>query len=222
MDEMALVLSARKLGLKAKVVSTPLARLAMATLPALALCDSGDAFIIARVNGDQVLIHDLAEKRPQSIDLAMLQQRYRGRLLQVASRASVLGELARFDFSWFIPAVIKYRKMLLEVFVVSFFIQLFALVTPLFYQVVMDKVLVHRGLTTLDVIAIGLVSITVFDIVLSGLRTYVLRIPPARSTSNWARACSATFSHCRWPTSSRAVWATPLLAYVSWRTFATS
>lgn len=173
MDETTLVLAARKLGFKARMVSTPAARLALSNLPALALGDDGDAFIIARISGDQVLIHDLAEKRPQSIDMAALRQRYRGRLLQVASRASVLGELARFDFSWFIPAVIKYRKMLLEVFVVSFFIQLFALVTPLFYQVVMDKVLVHRGLTTLDVIAIGLVSIAVFDVVLSGLRTYV-------------------------------------------------
>ncbi|MFP6972517.1 type I secretion system permease/ATPase, partial [Xanthomonas hortorum] len=80
---------------------------------------------------------------------------------------------AKFDFSWFIPAVVKYRKLMIEVFVVSFFIQLFALITPLFYQVVMDKVLVHNGLTTLDVIAIGLVSMAVFDVLLSGLRTYV-------------------------------------------------
>ncbi|MDV3434195.1 type I secretion system permease/ATPase [Stenotrophomonas sp. C2852] len=173
MDETTLVLAARKLGLKARVSSTALARLAMTSLPALALGDNGDAFIIARITGDQALIHDLTQRRPRTIDMPALQQRYRGRLLQVASRASVLGELARFDFSWFIPAVIKYRKMLLEVFVVSFFIQLFALVTPLFYQVVMDKVLVHQGLTTLDVIAIGLVSIAVFDVVLSGLRTYV-------------------------------------------------
>jgi subfamily B ATP-binding cassette protein HlyB/CyaB len=86
----------------------------------------------------------------------------------------VLGELAKFDFTWFIPAVVKYRRLLLEVFVVSFFIQLLALVTPLFYQVVMDKVLVHHGLTTLTVITVGLVSIAVFDVVLSGLRTYVL------------------------------------------------
>lgn len=157
MDETTLVLAARKLGLKARVSSTALARLAMTSLPALALGDNGDAFIIARITGDQVLIHDLTQRRPRIIDMPALQQRYRGRLLQVSSRASVLGELARFDFSWFIPAVIKYRKMLLEVFVVSFFIQLFALVTPLFYQVVMDKVLVHQGLTTLDVIAIGLV-----------------------------------------------------------------
>ncbi len=172
-DDTTLVLLARRLGLKAKVVTPSAERLAMANLPALVLGEGDDAFILARINGDQALIHDLRTKRPVTLPLEQLHQRYTGRLLQVASRASVLGELARFDFSWFIPAVVKYRKLLLEVFVVSFFIQLFALVTPLFYQVVMDKVLVHRGLTTLDVIAIGLVSIAVFDVVLSGLRTYV-------------------------------------------------
>lgn len=172
-DETTLLLAAKKLGLKAKVVAQPSSRIAMASLPALALAPEGEAFIVAKVNGDQVLIHDLVEKRPRALSSAEFEARYAGRLLQVASRASVLGELAKFDFSWFVPAVVKYRKLLLEVFIVSFFIQLFALVTPLFYQVVMDKVLVHRGLTTLDVIAIGLVSMAVFEVVLSGLRTYV-------------------------------------------------
>ncbi|WOB25664.1 MULTISPECIES: type I secretion system permease/ATPase [Xanthomonas] len=172
-DETTLLLAAKQLGLKAKVVAQPAARIGMAALPALALVPDGDAFIVAKVGADQILIHDLVEKRPRSISPAEFEARYQGRLLQVASRASVLGDLAKFDFSWFIPAVVKYRKLMLEVFLVSFFIQLFALITPLFYQVVMDKVLVHNGLTTLDVIAIGLVSMAVFDVVLSGLRTYV-------------------------------------------------
>ncbi|WP_277419980.1 type I secretion system permease/ATPase [Xanthomonas bonasiae] len=172
-DETTLLLAAKQLGLKAKVVSQPASRIGMAALPALALVPDGEAFIVAKVSGEQILIHDLVEKRPRSISIGEFEARYQGRLLQVASRASVLGDMAKFDFSWFIPAVVKYRKLMLEVFVVSFFIQLFALVTPLFYQVVMDKVLVHHGLTTLDVIAIGLVSMGVFEVLLSGLRTYV-------------------------------------------------
>ncbi|MFN2184343.1 MAG: type I secretion system permease/ATPase, partial [Anaerolineae bacterium] len=43
----------------------------------------------------------------------------------------------------------------------------------LFFQVVIDKVLVHRGLTTLDVLAIGLLAVSVFEVVLTGLRTYL-------------------------------------------------
>ncbi len=172
-DETALLLAAKRLGLKARVVAQPAERIAKVSLPALVLVPDGDAFIVARVGDDAVLIHDLREHRARTLSHDEFQARYGGRLLLMTSRASVLGELARFDFSWFVPAVVKYRKLLSEVFIASFFLQLFALVTPLFYQVVMDKVLVHNGLTTLDVIAIGLVSIAVFDVVLGGLRTYV-------------------------------------------------
>jgi ATP-binding cassette, subfamily B, bacterial HlyB/CyaB len=52
-------------------------------------------------------------------------------------------------------------------------LQVFALVSPLFFQVVMDKVLVHRGLNTLDVLVIGLVVVVVFESLLTGLRSYV-------------------------------------------------
>lgn len=173
LDETALLLAARQLGLKARIVQQPAARIALAALPALALLPDGGHFIVAKVNDQTVLIHDLAEQRARVLTHADFNQRYAGRLLQVASRASVLGQLAKFDFRWFVPAVVKYRKLLAEVLVVSFFIQMFALVTPLFYQVVMDKVLVHHSITTLEVIAIGLVSIAVFDVVLSGLRGYV-------------------------------------------------
>jgi subfamily B ATP-binding cassette protein HlyB/CyaB len=59
------------------------------------------------------------------------------------------------------------------VLAVSAVLQLFALVSPLFFQVVMDKVLVHRGLTTLDVLVVGLVVVVVFESLLTALRTYV-------------------------------------------------
>jgi subfamily B ATP-binding cassette protein HlyB/CyaB len=91
----------------------------------------------------------------------------------IARRAS-LGELAReFNISWFMQAIGKYRHILSEVLVASFFLQLFALVSPLFFQVVIDKVLVHRGLTTLDVLVIGLVTVSVFESLLGALRTHV-------------------------------------------------
>src|SRR5262249_34667283 len=54
-----------------------------------------------------------------------------------------------------------------------FFLQLFALVSPLFFQVVIDKVLVHRALSTLDVLIVGLLAIALFETVLGVLRTYL-------------------------------------------------
>jgi subfamily B ATP-binding cassette protein HlyB/CyaB len=52
-------------------------------------------------------------------------------------------------------------------------LQFFALVTPLFFQVVMDKVLVHKGFTTLDVIAVAFVAVVIFEVTLTTLRSYV-------------------------------------------------
>lgn len=172
-DETTLLLAAKRLGLKAKIVNQPAQRIALAALPALAMRPDGRHFVVAKADGGTVLIHDLVERRSRALAREEFEARYAGRLLQLTSRASVLGQLAKFDFRWFVPAVVKYRKLLLEVLIVSLFIQLFALVTPLFYQVVMDKVLVHRSLNTLEVIVVGLASIAVFDAILTGLRSYV-------------------------------------------------
>ncbi|HEX7816154.1 type I secretion system permease/ATPase [Dyella sp.] len=172
-DEPALLLAAKKLGLKAKVINHPAERLDRVALPALALQRDGRAFVVAKIGDGKALIHDLGLQCARILSWDDFTTRYDGRLLVVASRASMVAELAKFDFSWFIPAVVKYRKLLLEVLAVSFFLQLFALVTPLFFQVVMDKVLVHHAMTTLTVITVGLVAITLFNVVLAGLRTFL-------------------------------------------------
>ena len=82
--------------------------------------------------------------------------------------------LRKFDVSWFIPALMKYRRLFTEILIASFFIQIFALISPLFFQVVMDKVLVHRGFTTLDVLAIGFFAVIIFEAILGGVRQYTL------------------------------------------------
>ncbi|AMK28691.1 cyclolysin secretion ATP-binding protein [Pseudomonas putida] len=168
-----ILLAARKLGLKAKRVETRAERLAQTPLPAIAADREGGFFIIARLDQGKVLIQDPRAERPEVIDLATLEQRWSGELLLVRSEALAPGESSRFDFTWFIPAIVKHRKLLGEVTLVSFVLQIFALLTPLFFQVVMDKVLVHHGLTTLDVIAIGLLGIMLFESALSGLRSFV-------------------------------------------------
>ncbi|MBL6654186.1 MAG: type I secretion system permease/ATPase, partial [Reyranella sp.] len=96
-----------------------------------------------------------------------------GGLVVMARRAGLADVTRRFDVTWFLGAIHKYRRLLGEVLVASFFLQLFALVSPLFFQVVIDKVLVHRSLSTLDVLVIGLVAISVFETVLAILRTYL-------------------------------------------------
>lgn len=168
-----LLLAAKKLGLKAKVAKVSLERLDRTPLPAIAQDQSGNFFIIARLDQGKALIHDPKAQRPEIITMEVLADRWTGQLLLVGSANGAPGETSRFDFTWFIPAVVKYRKLLGEVLLVSFVLQIFSLITPLFFQVVMDKVLVHHGLTTLDVIAVGLAGVMLFESGLSGLRSYV-------------------------------------------------
>lgn len=177
-----LLLAAKRLGLKAKVVKVDVQRLAHTPLPAVAVGRQALAsevagapgyFILARMQDDQVLVQSPVAGRPETLSVDELKTRWTGELILFTSRASMAGEFAKFDFTWFVPAIVKYRKLLLEVLLVSFVLQFFALITPLFFQVVMDKVLVHRGFTTLDVIAVGLTAVVVFEVLLGGLRSFV-------------------------------------------------
>jgi len=168
-----ILLAAKKLKLKAKPLQTTVERLEKTPLPAIAASLDGGYFIIAKAEGDKVLIQDPREQSPRILSLDEFTARWSGQLIMVASRASVLGEMATFDVTWFIPAIVKYRHLLRDVFVVSFFIQLLALISPLFFQVTIDKVLGHRSYSTLDVLCFGLLVVSLFEVLLGGLRTYV-------------------------------------------------
>ena len=171
-----LLLAAKHLSLKARHVRTSIDRFARAPLPALVIMSDGSVALLAQSDGKRLLLQEFSSadhSRPKIEPLATFAERWSGELILVTSRATLAGELARFDFSWFVPALVKHRRLLGEVFIVSLFLQLFALVSPLFFQVVMDKVLVHRGLTTLDVLVMGLVVVVVFESVLTALRGYI-------------------------------------------------
>jgi subfamily B ATP-binding cassette protein HlyB/CyaB len=176
-DTADLLLAARHLGLKARLHRSGIDRLTLAPLPALALMNDGRVVVLAQCDGQRVLLQDPGSApqagRPVIEPLSVFETQWSGQLVLIASRASLAGALAKFDFSWFIPSLVKHRRLLGEVLLVSLFLQLFALVSPLFFQVVMDKVLVHRGLATLDVLVIGLVVVVLFESLLSALRTYV-------------------------------------------------
>ncbi len=173
----AVLHAARRLGLAADRRRVQPERLHKIALPAIFMDRQGGFGLLGRAEaapqGTRVLLHRPGQAKPAWLTLEEFTAGWSGELILFASRASLAGELSRFDFSWFIPAIVKYRRLLTEVLLVSVVLQLLALVTPLFFQVVMDKVLVHRGLSTLDVIAVGLLAVTLFEVALTGLRTYV-------------------------------------------------
>jgi len=80
---------------------------------------------------------------------------------------------AKFGLRWFLPAIKKHKRALIEVFIASFFVQLFALANPLLTQVIIDKVLVQNSLQTLNVLGILFVAIAFAGVLLTALRTYL-------------------------------------------------
>lgn len=177
--DITLLQSAKSLDLKAKIISTALNKIDKAILPAIGKHIDGSYFILAAIkstesNELQVLIHDLREESPKALNQAEFDDIYSGEIIAITKKEGLTDSLKKkFDISWFIPSLIKYRKLFAEVIIASFFLQIFALVTPLFFQVVMDKVLVHRGFTTLDVLAVGFFVIVVFEAFLGGFRNYL-------------------------------------------------
>ncbi len=70
-------------------------------------------------DNNRYLTYNLEQDAPQILSQDEFEACYQGQLILVTSRASVVGQLAKFDFTWFIPAVIKYRKIFLETLIVS-------------------------------------------------------------------------------------------------------
>jgi ATP-binding cassette, subfamily B, bacterial HlyB/CyaB len=164
---------ARELGLKARAFKTKWRRLARTPLPAIAALADDGFLILGKVSDDQVLVQRTSMPRPEVLSRAEFEALWNGGIVLMARRASLSDLSRRFDITWFLGAVHKYRRLLGEVLAASLFLQLFALLSPLFFQVVIDKVLVHRGLSTLEVLIVGLVAIAVFEAILGTLRTYL-------------------------------------------------
>ncbi|MDZ8053109.1 MAG: type I secretion system permease/ATPase [Aulosira sp. ZfuVER01] len=121
----------------------------------------GDRLIIANpLNGDRT-----CESLPQSV----VEAAWDGQMWQV----ELISKQEKFNLSWFTPAVWKYRGLLGEVLLASLTLQLLGLTTPLITQVVIDKVMVQESLPTLDVMAIALLLVAIFEAVLGILRLFI-------------------------------------------------
>jgi len=108
----------------------------------------------------QVPPDQIEEHFPEGIELLLLE-----RTLQTPEQ--------RFGPSWFLPAIKRYRGVLVQVVLASFVVQLFGLAGPLLIQVIIDKVITQRSLDTLQVLGIGLVVVTLLEGVLGALRTFL-------------------------------------------------
>lgn len=161
-------------GLKAKRKPVEPETLVEMPMPAIAPLKDGRFVVLARVTPENATYYDTTQRRNIAIGFEDFVQAWSGDLIMATRRARFLaGDMGKFDISWFIPAVLKFKGAFAEVFAASLFLQVLGLVSPLFFQIVVDKVLSHRSMSTLDVLMIGLIVMSIFEVVLGSLRAYL-------------------------------------------------
>ena len=156
-------------GARARRVTASFDGLARLPLPALADGPEG-WFLIGRVAGWEAVIQ--RPGRPvEKCARDDLERLWSGQLVLVTTREGIEGAPRRFGMGWFLPQIVRYRHLIGEVLLVTLAINLLGLVAPLFFQNIIDKVLVHNTQSTLRVLVIGFVGVSVLEVVFVWLRT---------------------------------------------------
>ncbi|WP_158259929.1 ABC transporter transmembrane domain-containing protein [Phyllobacterium phragmitis] len=164
---------ARGLNLKAVFHTVSLVDLDAGRLPLAFRTRDGDWRVLARLTDEHALVHSPGRQSPSVFTPEVLSEFWSGDVVYVRGRRRSRQALRPFNVTWFIPEFLRYRSLALEVLGASVFIEMMALLTPLFLQVVMDKVIVHQSMKTLDVLVTALLVVAVLEALLKCLRKYV-------------------------------------------------
>ncbi|QXF32896.1 type I secretion system permease/ATPase [Photorhabdus luminescens] len=135
-------------------------------LPAILFDNNGLPFVLAKSNKENSLIQRVNKENPEIWSEERLIKEWNGKWIKIKQKQ------AQFNISWFIPEFLAQKKNLGEILLFSFVLQILALISPLVIQVVMDKVLIHQALSTLDVLVFGLIIAGIIEVMLRGLREY--------------------------------------------------
>lgn len=167
---------------EAHLQSGSLKQLGQLAMPLLVLDTTGRCMLLGKLDAGGALVQGAGESSPQKMSVGVFEAKWSGRWIAVrrpllqatADGAGAPGATGqRFGFGWFWQAMRKHKTLMSEVLLASFFVQVFALASPLVFQVVIDKVLTHRSLSTLDVLVVALVAVAIFEIVLGAMRHYL-------------------------------------------------
>ena len=137
--------------------------------------------LVIKADGARVLLFDQQDQNPLTRTLAEFDAEYAGQALLFAPTAKaaletdpVLQEKHEFGFRWFIPELLKHKPIWRDVLLASLAIQLMALATPVFTQIIIDKVIVHHTVNTLVVIAVALFIFMAFTAAMTWARQYLV------------------------------------------------
>lgn len=169
---------AESIGLKAQLVELPVA--SITRIPTPALIRYGDSFAVlyeADANNvvvgvpSQGIVRCKPAKLLEQLDVDPTNFPPQVRVLLLSATKETPQE--RFSLRWFIPYLSRHRRVLIEVFIASFFVQLAALANPLVVQLIIDKVITQNSIGTLHILGVLLLVVGIFEAVLTTLRTYL-------------------------------------------------
>lgn len=164
---------AKNAGFKAKIKEMTLSETKKYPIPAIFILKNETYGVVLKINYDEdkVLIFIPEEKTPREVTYDEFNNLSTGELVFFSHK--MIDDKIKFGFKWFYKEILKYKQVLAEVMLGSFIVQLFGLITPLFTQVILDKVIVHRSMSTLNVLGIAFVVVALFEFVLNLTRNYI-------------------------------------------------
>jgi len=169
-----LLLIAKNLGFKARVKNMPLDELlGKYPSPVIVIFNDGTYGVVLKTNAEnnKTLVFCPNEMTAKSFESEEFRDISSGEYIVFKHR--MISSDAAFGFRWFYNEILHYKNVIGEVLTGSFVVQLFGLVTPLFTQVILDKVIVHRSMSTLDVLAVAFIAVTIFEFLLNTSRNYI-------------------------------------------------
>jgi subfamily B ATP-binding cassette protein HlyB/CyaB len=165
--------AAKKIGLKAKRTKRKGGVWSGILLPLIAILNDGTYVVVAKADEGKLWIFDPQNNKSESVEIEDFNSLWTGEVILFKKRLSFSSVVTYFNLQWFIPTMYRFRKLFGEVIVIAFVLQILGLVSPLFSQVIIDKVLVHKGVSTLDILAMGLCVVGVFELALGILKQYL-------------------------------------------------
>lgn len=169
-----LLLVAKNFGFRARLKTFPLTKLIQKyPLPAIAILKDDTYAVILRASAEEkkLLLFLPSEMAAKPVGFEEFEDLCQEE--SIVLKHKLVSLQVAFGFKWFYSEIVKYRNVMAEVLTGSFVVQLFGLVTPLFTQVILDKVIVHRSMTTLDVLAVAFIAVTIFEFLLNTTRNYI-------------------------------------------------
>jgi subfamily B ATP-binding cassette protein HlyB/CyaB len=141
-------------------------------MPLIFLSKSNEFHILIGKKEEKIFVFNCQERKPREMAVEEFLQFWSGEAIALYPRFTKTEFF--LNMKWLFKEFYKHRPVFTAIITASFFIQLFGLVTPLFIQVIIDKVLAHHALTTLQVVAGAFMAVLLFDTIMNLMRNYLL------------------------------------------------